>query len=185
MNQIASRYLLNELPPNVKVKLRRSAQPKWVAPMLATLVNEPFSRAGWLFEPKLDGERCLALRSWPDIQLLSRNQKLLNDKYPELVRAFRDQGAERFAVDCEIVTFDGNAPASRGFNSACRSGIHPRNSAVKSRPIRSTTTVALLPEYCRTCEAVRWPWNATPTESTSRAFSIGWCRLTTLTGSGQ
>jgi DNA ligase D-like protein (predicted ligase) len=108
MNQIASRYLLDELPPNVKVKLRRSAQPKWVAPMLATLVNEPFSRAGWLFEPKLDGERCLALRSWPDIQLLSRNQKLLNDKYPELVRAFRDQGAERFAVDCEIVTFDGN-----------------------------------------------------------------------------
>lgn len=108
MNQIASRYLLDELPPNVKVKLRRSAQPKWVAPMLATLVNEPFSRAGWLFEPKLDGERCLALRSGPDIQLLSRNQKLLNDKYPELVRAFRDQGAERFAVDCEIVTFDGN-----------------------------------------------------------------------------
>ena len=108
MNQMASRNLLDELPPNVKVKLRRSARPKWVAPMLATLVDEPFSRAGWLFEPKLDGERCLALRSGRDIQLLSRNQKELNDKYPELLRAFRNQETERFAVDCEIVTFDGN-----------------------------------------------------------------------------
>ena len=108
MNQMASRNLLDELPPNVKVKLRRSARPKWVAPMLATLVDEPFSRAGWLFEPKLDGERCLALRSGRNIQLLSRNQKELNDKYPELLRAFRNQETERFAVDCEIVTFDGN-----------------------------------------------------------------------------
>ena len=108
MNQMASRNLLDELPPNVKVKLRRSARPKWVAPMLATLVDEPFSRAGWLFEPKLDGERCLALRSGRNIQLLSRNQKELNDKYPELLRAFRNQETERFAMDCEIVTFDGN-----------------------------------------------------------------------------
>ena len=108
MNQMASRNLLDELPPNVKVKLRRSARPKWVAPMLATLVDEPFSRAGWLFEPKLDGERCLALRSGRNIQLLSRNQNELNDKYPELLRACRNQETERFAMDCEIVTFDGN-----------------------------------------------------------------------------
>ena len=108
MNQMASRNLLDELPPNVRVKLRRSARPKWVAPMLATLVDEPFSRAGWLFEPKLDGERCLALRSGRNIQLLSRNQNELNDKYPELLRAFRNQETERFAMDCEIVTFDGN-----------------------------------------------------------------------------
>src|SRR5437588_7820580 len=130
---MASRNLLDELPPNVKVKLRRSARPKWVAPMLATLVDEPFSRARWLFEPKLDGERCLALRSGRNIQLLSRNQKELNDKYPELLRAFRNQETERFAVDCEIVTFDGNVTSFASFNSACRSGIHPKNSVVKSR----------------------------------------------------
>ncbi|MFZ0861638.1 MAG: hypothetical protein WAN18_13210, partial [Candidatus Sulfotelmatobacter sp.] len=92
----------------MKAQLRRSFQPKWVAPMLATLVDKPFSRTGWLFEPKLDGERCLALRSGGNIQLLSRNQKQLNDKYPELVRAFRNQAVERFAVDGEIVTFEGN-----------------------------------------------------------------------------
>ena len=76
--------------------------------MLATLKEEPFTRKGWLFEPKLDGERCLALRCRADVQLLSRNQKRLNDTYPELVRAFRSQKAERFAVDGEIVTFEGD-----------------------------------------------------------------------------
>ena len=37
--------------------------------MLATLTDQPFSREGWLFEPKLDGERCLVFRReivWSD-----------------------------------------------------------------------------------------------------------------------
>lgn len=105
---MANQSPIDEMPPSMKAQLRRSFQPKWVAPMLATLVDKPFSRTGWLFEPKLDGERCLALRSGGNIQLLSRNQKQLNDKYPELVRAFRNQAVERFAVDGEIVTFEGN-----------------------------------------------------------------------------
>ena len=75
--------------------------------MLATLSHAAFSRRGWLFEPKLDGVRCLALRSGGDIQLLSRNQKRLNEKYPELVEAFRGQPSDAFAVDGEIVTFEG------------------------------------------------------------------------------
>ena len=73
----------------------------------ATLRHAAFSRRGWLFEPKLDGVRCLALRSGGDIQLLSRNQKRLNEKYPELVEAFRGQPSDAFAVDGEIVTFEG------------------------------------------------------------------------------
>jgi bifunctional non-homologous end joining protein LigD len=81
--------------------------PRWIAPMLATLTDEPFSRRGWLFEPKLDGVRCLALRSSGDVQLVSRNEKPMNEKYPELVQAFRAQKSNSFAVDGEIVTFDG------------------------------------------------------------------------------
>jgi len=76
--------------------------------MLATLAGEPFSRKEWLFEPKFDGERCLAMRCGADIQLWSRNQKLLNDRYPELAAAFGSQRAERFLVDGEIVTFENN-----------------------------------------------------------------------------
>jgi bifunctional non-homologous end joining protein LigD len=82
-------------------------EPHWIAPMLATLTDEPFSRRGWLFEPKLDGVRCLVLRSSSAVQLVSRNEKLMNEKYPELVPAFRAQKSDSFAVDGEIVTFDG------------------------------------------------------------------------------
>ena len=73
--------------------------------MLATLVDEPFSRQGWLFEPKLDGERCVAIRSGAYVQLFSRNEMQLNNKYPELVAAFRRQKSARFVVDGEIVAF--------------------------------------------------------------------------------
>jgi DNA ligase D-like protein (predicted ligase) len=76
--------------------------------MLATLSHSAFARAGWLFEPKFDGVRCLALRSGSDIQLISRNEKQLNEKYPELVEALRKQPSDDFAVDGEIVTFEGS-----------------------------------------------------------------------------
>ena len=67
--------------------------------MLAKLTEEPFSRKGWFFETKFDGERCLALRCGSEAQLWSRNQKQVNDCYPELVTTFRNQTEERFAVE--------------------------------------------------------------------------------------
>lgn len=75
--------------------------------MLATLADHPFSREGWLFEPKLDGERCLAFRHGDSVNLFSRNHKPLNLKYPELVNALQVQKTASFIVDGEIVAFDG------------------------------------------------------------------------------
>jgi bifunctional non-homologous end joining protein LigD len=98
---------LDDLPPNVRAKLRKTKQPGWFPPMLATLTDERFSREGWLFEPKLDGERCLAFRRQTTAELFSGNQKLLNSKYPELVEAFQKQKASSFIADGEIVTFEG------------------------------------------------------------------------------
>jgi DNA ligase D-like protein (predicted ligase) len=74
--------------------------------MLATLTDERFSRKGWLFEPKLDGVRCLVFRDAVQVELYSRNQKPLNSKYPELVEAFRKQKVAAFIVDGEIVAFE-------------------------------------------------------------------------------
>ena len=73
--------------------------------MLATLTDKRFSREGWLFEPKWDGERCLAFRNGGDLQLFSRNQKRLNEKYPEITAAFRRQETRSFIADGEIVAF--------------------------------------------------------------------------------
>jgi len=101
------RNLLDALPADAKTWLRKHAQPKWVAPMLATLTDEVFSRQGWLFEPKWDGERCLAFRRGRDLNLFSRNRIRLNAKYPEVIEAIHQQETTSFIADGEIVTFDG------------------------------------------------------------------------------
>lgn len=74
--------------------------------MLATLSHETFSERGWIFERKLDGERCLAIRKDGDVHMLSRNRKSLDHAYPELVDALRDQPGPDLALDGEIVAFE-------------------------------------------------------------------------------
>jgi bifunctional non-homologous end joining protein LigD len=102
---MADRKLLDVLPADAKARLRKRVQPRWIAPMLATLTDERFSRRGWLFEPKWDGERCLAFRHGRDLTLFSRNRKRLNDKYPDIAAAFYEQETDSFIADGEIVTF--------------------------------------------------------------------------------
>lgn len=85
--------------------------PEWTAPMLATLVHETFSDPEWIYERKLDGERCLAFRGGEGgegVRLLSRNEKELNRNYPEIVEALEDQELDRFVVDGEVVAFEGD-----------------------------------------------------------------------------
>src|SRR5262245_26675339 len=100
-----NRNALEELPAEVQARLRKRAQPTWVAPMLATLTEERFSRKGWLFEPKLDWVRCLVFRHGRDLHLFSRNRKLLNNRYPEIVRSLLRENTDSFIADGEIVAF--------------------------------------------------------------------------------
>jgi len=81
--------------------------PEWQEPMLATLAGEPFSDPEWVFERKLDGERCLAFRDGDGIRLLSRNRRELGETYPELAEPLLAGRSERFVVDGEVVAFDG------------------------------------------------------------------------------
>ena len=105
-DEMSDRNPLNDLPASARALLRKRVQPHWISPMLATLAHKPFSREGWLFEPKLDGERCLVFRRGDGVDLFSRNHKLLNLKYPELVTAFQLQKTASFIVDGEIATFE-------------------------------------------------------------------------------
>jgi bifunctional non-homologous end joining protein LigD len=98
--------LFETLPVSVRRELRKQENPAWVRPMLATLVDDSFSRERWLFEPKFDGERRLAISSGAEAALMSRHQKRLNEKCPELVDAFAAERLDSFVVDGEIVTFE-------------------------------------------------------------------------------
>src|SRR5260370_18696691 len=76
--------------------------------MLATLTHRRFSDPKWLVELKFDGERCLAFRNGSSVRLFSRNQKLLNNSYPEIGAAIAAQALDNFVVDGEIVALDGD-----------------------------------------------------------------------------
>jgi bifunctional non-homologous end joining protein LigD len=76
--------------------------------MLAMLTNRRFSDPDWIFEHKLDGERCLAFKHGGIVRLLSRNKQRLNNTYPEVAEGLERAGGHDFVVDGEIVAFEGN-----------------------------------------------------------------------------
>lgn len=87
-----------------------------VSPMLATLTDQVFSDPEWIYEPKLDGVRALALRNRDEVRLRSRNGNDLCGSFPEVVEALgRSQpGGDDFVVDGEVVAFaDGISSFSR------------------------------------------------------------------------
>jgi bifunctional non-homologous end joining protein LigD len=87
----------------------REAPPE-PSPMLATLTREPFDREGWIFEPKWDGVRTLAVCS-DETVLFSRTGRDITAGYPELAKLHERLVANEAIVDSEIVSFDGGRPS--------------------------------------------------------------------------
>jgi len=90
-----------------RARLRPAPPPSAASAMKAVLTDKRFSDPDWVFERKLDGIRCIAIRSGARVRLLSRNDLSLNGRYPELVTALEAEPCDRFAVDGEVVAFDG------------------------------------------------------------------------------
>lgn len=86
--------------------LRKRAQPRWVDPMLATLTKTYFSDPQWVYEPKLDGIRCLAFKKGRSAKLLSRNKLDLTATYPAVAEGLAAQRSD-FVVDGEIAAVKG------------------------------------------------------------------------------
>jgi bifunctional non-homologous end joining protein LigD len=86
----------------------RGKQPDWLEPELATLTRDRFSDPAWLYERKLDGERCLSFRSGGQVKMMTRNKKEVSANYPEIARALAGQGSNDCIVDGEIVAFKGS-----------------------------------------------------------------------------
>jgi bifunctional non-homologous end joining protein LigD len=62
----------------------------------------------WLFERKLDGLRCLAVRNGAELELWSRNHLSFNRRFAGLVASLSALPVDSFALDGEIVAFEGN-----------------------------------------------------------------------------
>lgn len=83
----------------------RIAKPWHVKPMLCTLVDEPFSKEGWLFEIKWDGYRAIGAKKGSSVELYSRNDLDFSDHYPQVAEALRELKHD-VIFDGEIVVTD-------------------------------------------------------------------------------
>jgi len=99
--------LIETLSEEAQEKAEKKSMPDWLDPMLAKLTHDHFTGDDWIFERKLDGERVLAYVSDEgDVTLYSRNQKNLNDSYPEIQEALAEHAEPGCILDGEVVAFD-------------------------------------------------------------------------------
>jgi bifunctional non-homologous end joining protein LigD len=74
--------------------------------MLAETREQPFTKAGWLFELKLDGYRIRAAREDGEARLISRNGHDLSGAFPEIARAVAALPYDHVVMDGEVVVLD-------------------------------------------------------------------------------
>jgi len=103
-----------KITPTIKAVLKKTLRltpngpfPAFAKPMLATLVDKPFDKPGWLFEVKWDGYRALASVNNGEVQLWSRNNKSFNDKFYPIYEALQKWKID-VVLDGEIVALDEN-----------------------------------------------------------------------------
>ncbi|MGZ5287266.1 MAG: non-homologous end-joining DNA ligase, partial [Flavisolibacter sp.] len=82
-----------------------SKMPLTLKPMLATLVDAPFTSEEWQFELKLDGYRTLAFLNKGSVEIRSRNENSFNLKFKPVYEALKEWNINA-VVDGEIVVLN-------------------------------------------------------------------------------
>ncbi len=77
-----------------------------IASMHPTLVREPFHRAGWVFEEKVDGWRMLAYKHGSHVRLVSRNGVDHTRRFHAIAAAVAKLSARTLVLDGEVAIYD-------------------------------------------------------------------------------
>jgi bifunctional non-homologous end joining protein LigD len=83
----------------------KSAMPKDLRPMLATLTDKPFDDDEWIYEVKWDGYRALAYVTNEDADLRSRKNNSFNEKFFPVRNELKSLGLHA-VIDGEVVVLD-------------------------------------------------------------------------------
>lgn len=93
------------------------------------------TRAGWLYELKLDGVRILARREGSEASLRYRTGRNASASYPEVTRAVRALPGRRLVLDGEIVAFDDNGKPDFQRLGRRIHATHPRDALLAAREV--------------------------------------------------
>ena len=108
--------------------------------MEAKLVEALPEEAGWQFEPKWDGFRCLAFRADDDVELLAKSGKPLGRYFPEIVGLVRSLPDARFVLDGELAIPLGD---SLSFD-ALQMRLHPAESRIRKLSVETPAIFILF-----------------------------------------
>ena len=98
-----------------------------MAPMEGRLVESLPDEAGWQYEPKWDGFRCLAHKADGKVELRAKSGKSLSRYFPDIVASLAKAKPHRFVLDGELAIPVGQ---SLSFD-ALQLRLHPAESRVR------------------------------------------------------
>jgi bifunctional non-homologous end joining protein LigD len=93
-------------PRGKRGRQRSPPQPQFVAPELATLVDQMPAGENWLYEVKYDGYRLESVVSGGRVTLLTRNGLDWTDRFVAVARAVAGLDVETAVLDGEVVAFE-------------------------------------------------------------------------------
>jgi len=105
-------------------------------PMEAKLVSELPRDAGWQYEPKWDGFRCLSFRAGAEAEIKAKSGKSLSRFFPEVLANLRALAANTFVLDGELVI-----PVKGGLSfDALQMRLHPAESRITRLSVETPAT---------------------------------------------
>jgi ATP-dependent DNA ligase len=114
--------------------------PTSTATMEAKLVDEIPREAGWRYEPKWDGFRCLAFRAGGEVELRAKSGKPLGRYFPEVEDMLRGLPVDRFVIDGELTIEQGGELSF----DALQLRLHPAESRIRKLSVQTPAALVLF-----------------------------------------
>lgn len=107
--------------PSVKEIPEKLGKPKFIAPMLAAVADEPFDNDDWVYETKYDGYRTIAVIDDGEANLFSRNELSFNKNFKSVADALREI-SHNAVIDGEVVVESGGKSDFQSLQSFQKTG---------------------------------------------------------------
>jgi ATP-dependent DNA ligase len=127
-------------PPARCRSMTHLIDPTQLSPMEAKLAAALPTDAGWQFEPKWDGFRCLAFRHGAEVELMSKSGKSLARFFPEVVALVAGMSADRFVLDGELIIPIGDVLSF----AALQARLHPAESRIAKLSLETPAQLMLF-----------------------------------------
>ena len=109
--RLAERYRASGGKTTKDQTIQKRTEPAFIEPMQCKAVTALYAGENRTFDIKFDGYRCIAVKRGREVALFSRNEKVLNKRFPKIVQALASLEGD-FVLDGELVALDSQGKPS-------------------------------------------------------------------------